>query len=397
MKEDDFLKQLARYTFLIMLVCICIAVAWNNKVEQKKTPEEIAKEQLIKEGTQVLELPAATPTPQLIQAVEHGGHADETEVWEVWQFVDADNMEGLLEKIGENCILIKKPEGTCAYSVEEDPVNLTLRFYMKHRSEYLSPASVLRVSNGEFFYGMPEPSETVSGFDVLNYEVDCKVSELVFTTENYLTMQIEEEDEYYIVNLVPHKEVYDKLIVLDAGHGGKDPGTGANDYEIKESDIALQMMLYLKDMLEEETDIKVLCTRTTDVSLQLSERVDLALGVDADLFISFHCNGSENKKSNGTSVLYNRLQGEGEEFNSRSFAFICLHNLVDALGTKSNGIYNRQDLHIVRRATMPVVLLEVAYLSNDKNLEMILETENQQKAARAIFDSIMEAYEEMGQ
>ena len=115
------------------------------------------------------------------------------------------------------------------------------------------------------------------------------------------------------------------------------------------------------------------------------------------MFISFHCNAAESKSRNGSEVLYNKLQGVDDAFNSRKFASLCLTKLVEALGTKRGGIVDRQDLHIVRRATMPVALLETAYLSNANDLAKLKDEENLKAVAAGIYEAILEAYELMGE
>ena len=147
--------------------------------------------------------------------------------------------------------------------------------------------------------------------------------------------------------------------------------------------------------METKTDIKVFCTRTEDTYPTLQERADLALGMEADLFISWHCNSSESSGRSGTEMIYNAEQGKEDSFNSKAFAQLCLNKLSDALGTKRRGLSNRQDLHIVRRATMPVVLIETAYLSNEKDLAILKDDKKLQDAAYAIYEAILIAYERL--
>lgn len=396
MKEDQLLKQLARYMFCVMVLLLCFVVALEYRVEQGKDPEEIEKEQLMQEGTEQKELPSPTPTPPQVEAVSQGGHAKEAEVWELWQFLQYASMEELLPKFGERCILIKKPDASCSYEVTEDILRHSFCFCITSETGYLQEAAILRVNEEVFFYGELMEGEVLTELGFLKYEENGEfVTEVSFLPDGYYVPQVTEEDEYYIINLRKYKEVYDKIVVLDAGHGGSDPGAGAENYKIKESQLALKMVLYLKELLEENTEIAVFCTRTEDVKLELAERVELALGVEADLFLSFHCNASEGKTRNGTEVIYNAQQGVEDAFNSEDFARICLNNLVAALGTKSNGIMDRQGLHIVRRATMPIAYLETAYLSNEKDLAILKEEENLKAIAEAVYKSILEAYERM--
>ena len=78
------------------------------------------------------------------------------------------------------------------------------------------------------------------------------------------------------------------VVVLDAGHGGKDPGNLGSGY--KEKDIALSIILNIGKALEKHKDIDVIYTRKTDVFVNLFERGKIANKADADLFISVHCN-----------------------------------------------------------------------------------------------------------
>ncbi|MDR1459853.1 MAG: N-acetylmuramoyl-L-alanine amidase, partial [Bacteroidales bacterium] len=87
-----------------------------------------------------------------------------------------------------------------------------------------------------------------------------------------------------------------KMVVIDAGHGGHDPGaigiTG-----VKEKDIALTIALKLGAMIEKNTDVKVIYTRKTDVFVELHQRAQLANANHADIFISIHCNSVENNST----------------------------------------------------------------------------------------------------
>ncbi|MDC1469770.1 N-acetylmuramoyl-L-alanine amidase [Flavobacteriaceae bacterium] len=93
------------------------------------------------------------------------------------------------------------------------------------------------------------------------------------------------------------------VVVLDAGHGGKDPGRPTN-FGYKEKDIALKIVLKIGENLEKHQNIKVIYTRKTDVFLKLRERAAIANKADADLFVSIHCNAhTSNAYGTETYVL----------------------------------------------------------------------------------------------
>lgn len=397
MNNEQILRRIAGYCFAAMLLTICLSIAVKYKEEYNVLDQE-------RDGVQQEEppyneiLPTALPqvTHQPVETIGQKHHDTEEEVWDVWQVVSRKSMEELLKYVGNRSILIKKPEGKqSAWHVEENLPYAQIKFVLSDANESLQAASVLRMWDKTLYYGAVE-EELLQNFSVLSYEEETGItSEVTMQFDCCYYPEVIEQDEYYVINLKKYSEVYDKIVVLDAGHGGKDPGAGAENYKIEEADITLQLLLYLKELLEETTDIQVFCTRTEDVYQTLKERADLALGLEADLFISWHCNSSTSTKKNGTEVIFNAEQGTEDAFNSRSFAGLCLDKLTNALGTKNGGLANRQDLHIVRRATMPVVLLETAYLSNPQDLAILTSEEKQKAAAYAIYEAVLEAFERM--
>ena len=90
------------------------------------------------------------------------------------------------------------------------------------------------------------------------------------------------------------------IVVLDAGHGGKDPGRPTN-FGYKEKDIALKIVLKIGENLKKHKNIKVIYTRKTDVFIELRQRAKIANKADADLFVSVHCN-AHNSQAHGTET-----------------------------------------------------------------------------------------------
>lgn len=397
MTDEQLLRRIAGYCFAVMLLTICVSFALKYKEEYDVLGQERdatqQEESLYVESTPTA-IPKATQHPMEITVQTK--HDAEEEVWDVWQIVSQESMEELLKYVDNRCILIKKPEGQqLQWTVEENLPYYQITFKISGARESLQAVSVLRMWDKILYYGAVE-GELLLDFSVLSYEEETGItSEVTMQFDRCYYPTVTEQEKYYIINLNRYSEVYDKIVVLDAGHGGKDPGAGADNYKIEEADITLKLLLYLKNLLEENTEIQVFCTRTEDVYRTLQERADLALGLEADLFISWHCNSSTSAKKNGTEVIFNVEQGKEASFNSRKFAELCLEKLTNALGTKNGGLANRQDLHIVRRATMPVVLLETAYLSNQQDLKILTEEEKLRAAAYAVYEAVLEAFEEM--
>lgn len=397
MNDEQLLRRIAGYCFAVMFLTICISVALKYREEYNVLEQErdaTQQEELLYHEITPTAMPQITYQPLEIAGQNH--HDVEEEVWDVWQVVSQESMEELLKHVDDRCILIKKPDGgQLVWNVEENLPYFQIKFVLSGANESLQSASVLRMWDKTLCYGAVK-EELLQDFSILSYEEESGIkSEVTMQFEQCYYPVVNEQEEYYVINLKKYSEVYDKIVVLDAGHGGKDPGAGADGYKIEEADITLKLLLYLRDFLEENTEIRVFCTRTEDVYRTLKERADLALGLEADLFISWHCNSSTSAKKNGTEVVFNAEQGKEDAFNSRKFAELCLDKLAKALGTKNGGLANRQDLHIVRRATMPVVLLETAYLSNRQDLGILMDEEKLKTAAYAIYEAVLEAFEAM--
>ncbi len=188
-------------------------------------------------------------------------------------------------------------------------------------------------------------------------------------------------------------EVYEKVVVIDAGHGGKMPG--AVKKKIREKDLNLDIVLQLKELLDDvdEKKIKVFYTRLEDVNPSLAERVEMANKLEADVFISVHNNASASGKfnnENGTMVLYS----PDETDESKRLAEICLENVNATTGSKRLGLVKADDIYIIRNSEVPVALIEVGYMTNAKELENLCDPVYQKMVAQGIYNAIMQAFEE---
>lgn len=189
-------------------------------------------------------------------------------------------------------------------------------------------------------------------------------------------------------------EVYEQVVVIDAGHGGKQPGAVKKD--INEKDLNLQIVKQLKALLDEvdEEKLKVFYTRLEDTNPSLQERAEMANQLQADLFISVHNNASASGKFtdlNGTMVLYSPDETDD---SSKRLAEICLKNVTASAGSKDKGLVKGDNIYIVRASEVPVALIEVGYMTNTVELDNLCSPAYQKKVAQGIYNAIMEAFEE---
>lgn len=223
-------------------------------------------------------------------------------------------------------------------------------------------------------------------------------------------------------------------VVIDAGHGGHD--TGAVGSSSKEKDLTLSMALKLEKYINKNLpEVDVLLTRNTDVFIPLFRRIQYANDEKADLFISLHCNYISNSKTRGTETFVMGLHRATEnlEVAKRENASILLEsnyesnydgydpnsteghimmsmyqnnyleksiefaaNVEDQFSrlhlSKSRGV-KQAGFAVLRRASMPSVLVEAGFLSNETDEAFLLSDKGQQIVVESVFNAIRKFHE----
>ncbi len=172
----------------------------------------------------------------------------------------------------------------------------------------------------------------------------------------------------------------DRIIVIDAGHGGLDPGAVSNG--IKEKDINLPVSKKVDSLLKQK-GYKTLMTREDDSYISLGGRANLANGEAADLFISIHANSVPNSSTvNGIEVLYSGNQ------NSKALAGFIQEELIKSTNAADRGTKHRPNLVVLRDTKMTDSLVELGFLTNSEEAAK-LDTESYQNIlAEAIVKGI---------
>lgn len=183
-------------------------------------------------------------------------------------------------------------------------------------------------------------------------------------------------DDFLILNERNKSSI--QVIVLDPGHGGKDPGAeGANG--LQEKHIVLSLAKKLRARIESEFDVKVLLTREDDSFVSLRERTEFANANEADLFISIHTNAAENKKAHGIEVYY-----LSEAKNDESRAAQALENSVveEFEGQEALQDYTQAD-YVISDLIQSAQLIESINLAYKFQNNMILETEARDRGVKS--------------
>lgn len=220
------------------------------------------------------------------------------------------------------------------------------------------------------------------------FYIDVKLTEgTVYTdeSENLGTNQI-------VFNFnnkkIEESKYKDKLIVIDPGHGGNDPGAISPNLKLKEKDIVLDVSLKLKKLLEKE-GFKVYMTRDDDNYIGLYDRTDIANELGADVFVSIHANANDNRDVEGIQVLY---YPDDPTRDNKTFANVMMDALVKGLDAQDKGIIPRPNLVVPRETKMPAVLLELGFLTNSKEEQLLNMSEYRDKAAEASLNGIIEYF-----
>ncbi|MFA7560441.1 MAG: N-acetylmuramoyl-L-alanine amidase [Sphaerochaeta sp.] len=213
-----------------------------------------------------------------------------------------------------------------------------------------------------------------------------------------------------------------QTIIIDAGHGGYDPGASrlVDGKLIVERELTLDLALRLQTLLEEEyPSLSTVLTRSDDTYLSLEERGRIAYQTilrpaTSAFFLSIHINSAEHSAAQGFEVLTKLKNKEVPLFDSttpkENIAFFAHHSkrelnrllteqsdhaarmisqaLERTLVDQSNRGIKEQDLWVLNAARMPAVLVEVGFLSNDEEARKLLDEEYRQRIAVALFEGI---------
>jgi len=221
-----------------------------------------------------------------------------------------------------------------------------------------------------------------------------------------------------------------KTVIVDAGHGGKDPG--AHGSYSKEKNIALSIAKKLRDLINDEmSGVKVVMTRSTDVFIELHKRADIANDNHGNLFISIHCNSSPQKHSTERGALllvygFHRSQEQREALRENASIYIekdykdkyngygsdavvntivlnafqqkyrkqsiQFGDLVDREFKKTDGRHTHgvkeQGVLVLAQSGMPAVLVETGFINNTADEGYLNSSAGQNEIARSILRAL---------
>ena len=263
-------------------------------------------------------------------------------------------------------------------------------------------------------------------------DIKLKISTIILT---FLAMVMPTQR---ILSQNPSADVGLRTVVIDPGHGGKDPGTAGPDRKNDEKHIVLKISRLLGEKIKKEyPEVKVVYTRNGDTFPKLTDRIRIAQENNADLFISIHCNANAKKTVSGSSAhilsrkdtrnpdrdlfdenleltklensviqfeddqssytedspadqILNSLLFHANFDHSLLFAQLIVDNLaVNPFHKWGKGIH-QNDFHLLKKMTCPAVLVETAFLSNPNERQLLVSPKWQEEISQRLFNAFKE-------
>ncbi len=281
-----------------------------------------------------------------------------------------------------NHFVIQLPENTKLSTIKD------YDDYEKKRFTISIPGNHMNFFSEQDYYN---PVETLTSVK-FSYKQSENITIITFNTSKIQGYEITVSDGYLALKIADPKDIYDKIIVLDAGHGGIDPGTLRGS--VYEKNVNYNVINIYAEEYFKDSDIKVYYTRRTDTKIALETRADFAAMVGADLFISFHVNANSSSSVNGTSVYYSKSNNTATASGLKSsiLATTVVNHLSDAWGTRNRGILADKFV-VIHNNSVPAILVECGFITNDNDFAKIKDASYQKKAAEALYNAVSEIFD----
>ena len=280
-------------------------------------------------------------------------------------------------------IVIPKPEGITSTMILHEDYYFNNYFVIKIPGDFTEYFNNHMITNNSFVI------ENISITLNSNYETEIRIS-----TSRLQGYAIASDSENIYVNIGEPRDIYKNIVVLDPGHGGL--AKGANYFNTYEKNVNFKILYTIgKNYFNRDTSkLKVYYTRISDVDMTLRDRAGFAAKYDADLFVSLHMNASLSATPCGTEVFYsdNNNKANSAGLTSKGMAALFVNNISSALGLKNRGV--KQEMYtVVHRNTVPAVLVELGFLSNQSEFYKLTDETFQENTAKTIYETLLQVFE----
>lgn len=298
------------------------------------------------------------------------------------------------DALAENSIRVYLPAetGQQHVTIENDYMDKTLRLKIAKQQE--------GTLTQEYFYKNPVQIHALVGEVELTEDAGQVMLSFPFESAFEWEMKLTKEAGHncLYVQLIRPRDKYEKIVVLDAGHGGSDKGyTIAGEDEsvlLEEKALVLSVVEKAGKLLEKE-GICVYYTRAADENPTQEQRVGLANEIQADMLISVHADYAEDTSLYGMRTIYNETYFI-PNFASSDLAYLLLEKVAASTNEKAIGFEpGTSESHLVQNAMVPVAQLYIGYLSNKQEQKLLAREDYIDRIAEGICDAVLAGYEEI--
>jgi N-acetylmuramoyl-L-alanine amidase len=203
-----------------------------------------------------------------------------------------------------------------------------------------------------------------------------------------------QKGDYLLVKIDDPRKIYKNIVVLDAGHGGKDRGASHNGTYEKNINYKIIYTLAKTYFDSPDSTVKAYWSRYNDTFISLSARAAFAQKVGADLFVSLHMNSARNTSANGMEVYYSKDNNKTSSFGLTSQILARrMHNRLNSdLSISSRGV-KTAGFYVIKHNTVPAILVELGFLSGNSDYTKLISSSYQKKAAQSIYQCVAETFE----
>lgn len=298
------------------------------------------------------------------------------------------------EALEENTMLLQLPDGVTQQDIELQSDCMTRKVTLCLKKEI----GGIQL-DGQYFQEHP----ILQNISCMGSEIKEESDKILFTfainqpQEGSMQLRRETTGTEAEIRLQTPTALYDRIVVLDAGHGGNDVGETAvvQDTSLQEKDITLATVRKAGQLLSAQ-GIRVYYTREDDSSRSMEERVDFANALQVDMLVSVHVTSAEDTTVYGIQTEYN-AQYFIPDFSSADLAYLLLTKVAEATNEKALDIIPGQDDNaVIQNAMIPVAQLDMGFLSNQQERKLLQKEAYTEKVAQGICDAVLLAYKEMG-
>ena len=276
---------------------------------------------------------------------------------------------------------IRLPEGVTKEQIKDTDYYYNHKFVLqipgKHKSLYDQ-------------YPVIQKNPVITGVQISQSGNNTRITVKTSKLQGY---KYTKQGDYLFVTVDRPRKIYKNIVVLDAGHGGKDFGARSRGSKEKAINFKIIYTLAKEYFDSPSSNVKAYWSRYNDKFISLSERARFAAEVDADLFVSLHMNSASNRSANGMEVYYaksnNRITGNG--LSSQKLARRMHDRLENNLTIPSRGV-KKAEFYVLRHNTVPSILIELGFISGNRDYSKITSPAYQKKVAQNIYEGISDIF-----